>query len=80
MLYRTELFKLLHLRLCNDVKYFSIQQGIAFQSRKCAMCRAAIPQNYLDNPILLENLSTAEVNTSATENVYQWFYEGRNGK
>lgn len=44
------------------------------------MCRAAIPQNYLDNPILLENLSAAQVNTSATENVYQWFYEGRNGK
>lgn len=54
-------------------------QGIAFQSKKCAMCRAVIPSNYLDNPILLGTLSEDQGNTNSTQEVYQWFYEGRNG-
>ncbi|CAB3251614.1 unnamed protein product [Arctia plantaginis] len=64
---------------CGHVFCFLCVKGIAFQSRKCAMCRAEIPQNYLDNPILLESLSTGGVNTNDTEDIYQWFYEGRNG-
>lgn len=58
---------------------FVFFQGIAFQSKKCAMCRAEIPPNYLDNPILLGPLSAEQVNDSLAEEVYQWFYEGRNG-
>ncbi|CAB3259904.1 unnamed protein product [Arctia plantaginis] len=46
---------------CGHVFCFLCVKGIAFQSRKCAMCRAEIPQNYLDNPILLESLSTGGV-------------------
>lgn len=43
------------------------------------MCRAVIPPTYLDNPILLGTLSVEHVNVSPTQEVYQWFYEGRNG-
>lgn len=43
------------------------------------MCRAEIPPNYLDNPILLEMLTAQEVTTTDTQDGYQWFYEGRNG-
>ncbi|CAG9793869.1 unnamed protein product [Diatraea saccharalis] len=43
------------------------------------MCRAEIPSDYLDHPILLEKLSSQE---SAIENInkdFQWYYQGRNG-
>lgn len=64
---------------CGHVFCFLCVKGIAFQSKKCAMCRAEIPPNYLDNPILLGPLSAEQVNDSLAEEVYQWFYEGRNG-
>lgn len=53
-------------------------QGVAIQNRKCAMCRADIPLDYLDHPILLEKLSP-QVNTDNVQVEYQWYYEGRNG-
>lgn len=42
------------------------------------MCRAEIPSDYLDHPILLEKLSPhGNIEEPLTEN--QWYYEGRNG-
>lgn len=42
------------------------------------MCRAAIPSDYLDNPILLETSGiTSEAGVEHDE--FQWYYEGRNG-
>ncbi|XP_026730675.1 E3 ubiquitin-protein ligase rnf146 isoform X2 [Trichoplusia ni] len=64
---------------CSHVFCFLCVKGIAFQSKKCAMCRAVIPSNYLDNPILLGTLCEEQGNTNSTQEVYQWFYEGRNG-
>ncbi|KAH9633770.1 hypothetical protein HF086_002221 [Spodoptera exigua] len=64
---------------CGHIFCFLCVKGIAYQSKKCAMCRAEIPPNYLDNPILLGPLSAEQVNNSLAEEVYQWFYEGRNG-
>ncbi|XP_052754920.1 E3 ubiquitin-protein ligase RNF146-A isoform X2 [Galleria mellonella] len=43
------------------------------------MCRADIPSDYLDHPVLLENLSTLLENTHSDTEQYQWYYEGRNG-
>ncbi|XP_073947210.1 E3 ubiquitin-protein ligase RNF146-A-like isoform X2 [Choristoneura fumiferana] len=40
------------------------------------MCRAEIPADYLDHPVLLEK--TSQDMTEANEG-YQWYYEGRNG-
>ncbi|XP_053606522.1 E3 ubiquitin-protein ligase RNF146-B-like isoform X2 [Plodia interpunctella] len=42
------------------------------------MCRAEIPPDYLDNPIILENLEKPVDSTVAAED-YQWYYEGANG-
>ncbi|XP_075979111.1 ring finger protein 146 [Anticarsia gemmatalis] len=64
---------------CGHIFCFLCVKGIAFQSKKCAMCRAEIPANYLDNPVLLETVTPEEVTTDNSPEIYQWFYEGRNG-
>lgn len=43
------------------------------------MCRAEIPVDYLDHPILLEKLSQQGTSEEETSDDYQWYYEGRNG-
>lgn len=55
-------------------------QGVAIQSKKCAMCRADIPSDYLDHPILLEKLSPQQGHLQEPLIENQWYYEGRNGK
>jgi E3 ubiquitin-protein ligase RNF146 len=57
---------------------FSKFQGIAFKSRKCALCRAAIPLDFLDNPKLLETSEELEKSEEAKD-TYKWFYEGNQG-
>ncbi|KAM3966218.1 ring finger protein 146 [Aphomia sociella] len=64
---------------CGHVFCFLCVKGIAIQSKKCAMCRANIPPDYLDHPVLLEDLSAALQSTQPVTGEYQWFYEGRNG-
>lgn len=54
-------------------------QGVAIQSKKCAMCRAEIPPDYLDHPIVLEKISPEQINIEPNGG-FQWYYEGRNGK
>lgn len=54
-------------------------QGVAIQSKKCAMCRAEIPPDYLDHPIVLEKISPEQITTESNGG-YQWYYEGSNGK
>lgn len=51
-------------------------QGVAYKNRRCAMCRRDIPVEFLDHPQLVYSIQE----TSATEDGYQWFYEGRNGE
>lgn len=41
------------------------------------MCRSDIPVEFLDHPQLLYKI---EDNAATTDDGYQWFYEGRNGK
>lgn len=75
-------------RVCVRIYYINIfynttvQQGVANQSKRCAMCRQEIPCDYLENPSLvnpsIEGGIVAE--QEVTDNEYQWFYEGRNGK
>lgn len=50
---------------------------MAYKNRRCAMCRRDIPVEFLDHPQLLYKI---EDNAATTEDGYQWFYEGRNGK
>lgn len=43
------------------------------------MCRREIPTEYLNHPNLINGINDIAM-TKATEDGYQWFYEGRNGK
>lgn len=42
------------------------------------MCRREIPPEFLDHPQLVYGVQ--DTKTATTEDGYQWFYEGRNGK
>jgi hypothetical protein len=53
---------------------------VAIQSKKCAMCRAQIPSDYLDHPILLDKNVPQQSSPEYSNKDYQWYYEGRNGK
>jgi hypothetical protein len=54
-------------------------KGVANQSKKCAMCRQEIPTDYFEKPVLVAQSNT-EKDSTAFDDGYQWFYEGRNGK
>ncbi|KOB75015.1 Uncharacterized protein OBRU01_07958, partial [Operophtera brumata] len=45
-------------------------EGVAILNRRCAMCRAEIPPDYLDHPILLERLSPQQLNTDDAQVEY----------
>lgn len=51
-------------------------QGTANKSQRCAMCRGPIPSEFLDHPQLVYGVQESR----NSEDGYQWFYEGRNGK
>ena len=53
-------------------------QGVANQSKRCAMCRQEIPADFLDHPTLLSSIEAEK--EEVLPGGYQWFYEGRNGK
>lgn len=63
---------------CSHIFCYLCVKGVAFQSRRCAMCRQEIPADVLLHPQLLDR-TQLEKETSF-EDGYQWFYEGRNGK
>jgi hypothetical protein len=54
-------------------------KGVANQSKKCAMCRQEIPTDYFEKPVLVAQ-NNADKDSTAFDDGYQWFYEGRNGK
>ncbi|XP_054717397.1 E3 ubiquitin-protein ligase RNF146-B-like [Uloborus diversus] len=60
---------------CNHIFCYLCVKGVTQQSKRCAMCRQAIPLNYLDNPQLI----AAPHQNITFDGSYQWFYEGRNG-
>lgn len=60
---------------CRHIFCYLCVKGVTHRSKKCAMCRQEIPANYLENPVLVQ---VPQSNT-ASEDEYEWFYEGRNG-
>ncbi|KAF4527191.1 hypothetical protein B566_EDAN006117 [Ephemera danica] len=69
---------------CRHIFCFLCAKGLALQSRRCAMCRAEIPQDFIDRPeLLLSKEGTEKAEASGgdvqPEKTYAWFYEGRNG-
>ncbi|XP_037076501.1 E3 ubiquitin-protein ligase rnf146-like isoform X2 [Pollicipes pollicipes] len=62
---------------CLHVFCFLCAKGAAKNSKRCAMCRADLPLDYLEHPRLLNE--TQLQREMALSEGYQWFYEGRNG-
>lgn len=63
---------------CSHIFCYLCVKGVAFQSKRCAMCRQEIPSDFLLHPQLLDRTQLEKEST--LEDGYQWFYEGRNGK
>uniref|UniRef100_A0A1A9VMV6 E3 ubiquitin-protein ligase n=1 Tax=Glossina austeni TaxID=7395 RepID=A0A1A9VMV6_GLOAU len=63
---------------CGHIFCFLCVKGVAYKNRRCAMCRREIPGEFLNHPQLVNGIEDI-CSTKATEDGYQWFYEGRNG-
>ncbi|XP_023179205.2 E3 ubiquitin-protein ligase rnf146 isoform X2 [Drosophila hydei] len=63
---------------CGHIFCFLCVKGVAYKNRRCAMCRREIPAEFLDHPQLVNGIDDICA-TRATEDGYQWYYEGRNG-
>lgn len=49
------------------------------KNRRCAMCRAEFPNEFLERPQLLLPINTSPSTSNTDQNEYQWFYKGHNG-
>ena len=68
---------------CSHVFCFLCVKGFTTQSKRCAMCRREVPEDFLQQPDLLRPLTQlqAEAGRGFQEagECWQWLYEGRNG-
>uniref|UniRef100_A0A6P4F0H9 E3 ubiquitin-protein ligase n=1 Tax=Drosophila rhopaloa TaxID=1041015 RepID=A0A6P4F0H9_DRORH len=63
---------------CGHIFCFLCVKGVAYKNPRCAMCRREIHAEFLDHPQLVNGIEDI-CTTRATEDGYQWYYEGRNG-
>ncbi|XP_068452425.1 E3 ubiquitin-protein ligase rnf146-like [Clinocottus analis] len=69
---------------CHHVFCFLCVKGASWQSKRCALCRQEVPDDFLERPTLL---SPEELKASAggrggsggAASDHAWYYEGRNG-
>ncbi|KAF4078428.1 hypothetical protein AMELA_G00198930 [Ameiurus melas] len=65
---------------CGHVFCFLCVKGASWHSKRCALCRQEVPEDFLDRPTLL---SPEELKATATGGRslggHAWYYEGRNG-
>ena len=67
---------------CSHVFCYLCVKGFTTQSKRCAMCRREVPEDYLQNPELLGKLDLHAVTEKGFDDAgecWQWLYEGRNG-
>lgn len=73
---------------CYHIFCFLCVKGASWHSKRCALCRQEIPEDFLERPVLLlpEELKAAAAGVSQTEGTeggscgdFAWYYEGRNG-
>ncbi|KAG8011215.1 hypothetical protein GBF38_005912, partial [Nibea albiflora] len=73
---------------CCHVFCFLCVKGASWHSKRCALCRQEIPEDFLERPVLLspEELKAAAAGVSrgvgtggASLGDFAWYYEGRNG-
>lgn len=67
---------------CRHIFCFLCVKGASWHSKRCALCRQEVPEDFLERPTLL---SPEELKASATggrgtgASGHAWYYEGRNG-
>nr|XP_023662813.1 E3 ubiquitin-protein ligase RNF146-B-like isoform X1 [Paramormyrops kingsleyae] len=62
---------------CRHVFCFLCVKGASWQSKRCALCRQEVPEDFLERPTLL---SPEELRAAGRgHGDYAWYYEGRNG-
>ncbi|KAM9338979.1 E3 ubiquitin-protein ligase rnf146-like [Symphorus nematophorus] len=73
---------------CCHVFCFLCVKGASWHSKRCALCRQEIPEDFLERPVLLspEELKAAAAGVSRSVGTgggsrgdFTWYYEGRNG-
>ncbi|XP_040920221.1 E3 ubiquitin-protein ligase rnf146-like [Toxotes jaculatrix] len=73
---------------CGHVFCFLCVKGASWHSKRCALCRQEVPEDFLERPVLLspEELKAAAAGISrsggtggGSRGEYAWYYEGRNG-
>ncbi|XP_076846258.1 E3 ubiquitin-protein ligase rnf146 [Brachyhypopomus gauderio] len=65
---------------CRHVFCFLCVKGASWHSKRCALCRQEVPEDFLERPTLLspEELK-ASGGRGAGAGGHAWYYEGRNG-
>ncbi|XP_053744320.1 E3 ubiquitin-protein ligase rnf146-like [Synchiropus splendidus] len=65
---------------CCHIFCFLCVKGASWQSKRCALCRQQIPEDFLERPVLLspEELKAAAAG-GGQRLAHTWYYEGRNG-
>ncbi|KAJ8009211.1 hypothetical protein DPEC_G00086540 [Dallia pectoralis] len=72
---------------CRHVFCFLCVKGASWHSKRCALCRQEVPEDFLENPTLLspEELKAAAAGgqggagPGSSGGDHAWYYEGRNG-
>ncbi|XP_056150840.1 E3 ubiquitin-protein ligase rnf146-like [Lampris incognitus] len=71
---------------CHHVFCFLCVKGASWHSKRCALCRQEVPEDFLERPTLLspEELKAAAAGVrrgmeGGPHVEYAWYYEGRNG-
>ncbi|KAJ8290886.1 hypothetical protein GJAV_G00018840 [Gymnothorax javanicus] len=64
---------------CSHIFCFLCVKGASWQSKRCALCRQEIPEDFLERPTLLSPEELKAVGAGRGLGEYTWYYEGRNG-
>ncbi|XP_020490390.1 E3 ubiquitin-protein ligase rnf146 [Labrus bergylta] len=66
---------------CHHVFCFLCVKGASWQSKRCALCRQEVPDDFLERPTLLspEELKASAGGRGGATSDHAWYYEGRNG-
>ncbi|CAL8313598.1 unnamed protein product [Lota lota] len=66
---------------CHHVFCFLCMKGASWQSKRCALCRQEVPEDFLERPKLLspEELRAVAGGSRAGRGDHAWYYEGRGG-
>nr|XP_020452386.1 E3 ubiquitin-protein ligase RNF146 [Monopterus albus]XP_020452387.1 E3 ubiquitin-protein ligase RNF146 [Monopterus albus] len=66
---------------CHHIFCFLCVKGASWQSKRCALCRQEVPDDFLERPTLLspEELKASAGGRGGATSDHAWYYEGRNG-